>query len=190
MHERKEFNSLSCYRAFWNGDTSAVERLVREYSDGLIRFAYCYVKNATVAEEIMEDAFTALIVKRRSFDTAENLRAYLYKAVRNKCVDYLRFRKKRVPIEDLDGELVADESENAETSLLRNENKKAVYQALQSLPPQYREVLYLTYYEDYTAEDLARILRKTKKQIYNLLHRAKNSLKELLVKEGISHENL
>ena len=121
---------------------------------------------------------------------AENLRAYLYKAVRNKCVDYLRFRKKRVPLEDLDGELVASESENAETSLLRNENKKAVYQALQSLPSQYREVLYLTYYEDYEAEEIARILRKTKKQIYNLLHRAKLSLKNLLVKEGISHENL
>jgi hypothetical protein len=61
MHERKEFNSLSCYRAFWNGDTSAVERLVREYSDGLIRFAYCYVKNAAVAEEMMEDALITIL---------------------------------------------------------------------------------------------------------------------------------
>ena len=51
-------------------------------------------------------------------------------------------------------------------------------------------LLYLTYYEGYGADDIARILRKTKKQIYNLLHRAKNSLKELLVKEGISHEDL
>ena len=190
MHERKEFNPLSCYRAFWEGDTAALERLVRAYSDGLIRFAYCYVKNATIAEEIMEDAFTALIIKRRYFDAAEKLRAYLYKTVRNKCVDYLRFHKKQIPLEDMEGVLVADGVTDAETSLLRKENAKAVYKAMQNLPPQYREILYLTYYENYAAEDIARILRRSKKQIYNLLYRAKTSLKDLLIKDGIVYENL
>ena len=190
MHERKDFNAMRYYRAFWAGDTAALEMLVREYSDGLIRFAYCYVKNAAVAEDIMEDAFAALIVKRRRFDDGENLRAYLYKMVRNKCVDYMRLRKKQVPLEDIQQVLTADAEINAETSLLRKENAKAVYQALQSLPAQYREVLYLTYYENYSVEAAACMLRKSKKQIYNLLHRAKASLKDLLVKEGISYENL
>ena len=187
MSENKGFDALLCYRRFLNGDYTALERLVQEYSDGLIRFAYCYVKNTDIAEELMEDAFAALIVKKRRFDGADNLRAYLYKIVRNRCVDYLRMHRKQVPLADVEHVLVG---EGTESALLRKENRRAVYEALQKLPAQYREILYLTYFEEYSAEDAARLLKCNKKQIYNLLHRARTSLKELLIQEGISYENL
>ena len=190
MPERKGFDAVRCYYRFLFGEKEALEMLVREYSDALIRFAYCYVKDSAVAEDIMEDAFSALIIKRRDFDSADNLRAYLYKTVRNKCVDYLRMRKKRVPLADIERVFTANAEKETEKSLLRQENRRAVYEALQNLPSQYREILYLTYFEDCTADELSRLLRRTKKQIYNLLHRAKTSLKELLIKEGISYENL
>lgn len=187
MSENKGFDAIGCYCRFLNGDNAALERLVQEYSDGLIRFAYCYVKNTAIAEELMEDAFAALIVKKRRFDGTDNLRAYLYKTVRNKCMDYLRAYKKQVPLADVEHVLVGEGTERA---LLRKENRRAVYEALQNLPAQYREILYLTYFEEYSAEDAARLLKCNKKQIYNLLHRARTSLKELLIQEGISYENL
>ncbi|MBQ7912680.1 MAG: sigma-70 family RNA polymerase sigma factor [Clostridia bacterium] len=190
MSERKGFEAIRCYRRFLDGDNRALEQLVREYSDALIRFAYCYVKDSATAEEIMEDAFAALIIKRRRFDAADNLRAYLYKTVRNKCLDHLRFHKKQVPLADVERVLAIDGNAETENSLLRKENRRAVYEALQNLPSQYREILYLTYFEDCTADEASRLLRRTKKQIYNLLHRAKTSLKELLIKEGISYENV
>ena len=187
MSENKGFDAIGLYHRFLIGDNAALEKLVAEYSDALIRFAYCYVKNSALAEEIMEDAFAALIVKKRRFDGADNLRAYLYKTVRNKCVDYLRMHKKQVPLADVEHVLIGEGTENA---LLRKEERKAVYQALQNLPAQYREILYLTYFEEYDTEDVARLLKLNKKQIYNLLHRAKTSLKQLLIQEGISYENL
>jgi RNA polymerase sigma-70 factor (ECF subfamily) len=95
--------------------------------------------------------------------------------------------KKQVPLADVEHVLVGVETE---TALLRKESQKAVYEALQKLPAQYREILYLTYFEEYAAEDAARLLKLNKKQIYNLLHRARTSLKELLIQEGISYENL
>lgn len=187
MSERKGFDAIRCYRRFLSGDAEALERLVREYSDALVRFAYCYVKDSAIAEDVMEDAFAALIVKRRPFNDADNLRAYLYKIVRNKCVDYLRLHKKRVSLSDVDRVLVGAETE---TALLRRENSRTVYKALQKLPPQYREVLYLTYFEEYGVDELSHLLKCTKKQIYNLLSRAKLSLKQLLIQEGIFYENL
>lgn len=138
----------------------------------------------------MEEAFAALIVKRRQFSDADNLRAYLYKTARHKCLDYLRFHKKRVPLADVERVLAADGKEEAETALLRGEQSKTVYEALQKLPPQYRDILYLTYFENCDTDEAARLLRRSKKQIYNLLNRAKTSLKQLLIKEGISYENL
>ena len=175
------------YLRFLQGDNDAMEELVRVYSDELVRFAYCYVKNADVAEDIMENAFASLIVKRRRFSLKDNVRAYLYKAVRNKSIDYLRAHKKFVPLSDVETVLQGGETE---TSVLRKECNRAVYRCMQQLPTQYQETLYLAYFEDYGAEEIAKITQKTKKQVYNLLARAKAALKTLLEKEGISYEDV
>lgn len=58
------------------------------------------------------------------------------------------------------------------------------------LAPQYREVLELTYFEGFTPAECAVILKKSGKQVYNLLARAKTSLKTLLEKEGLDHEDV
>lgn len=187
MSERKEINPIDCWETFLLGNDYGLEALVRAYSDPLVRFAYCFVKDSAVAEDVMEDAFATLVFKRKRFHKGENLRAYLYKIVRNKCVDYLRAHKKQTPLDDVEYVLSAVDNE---TDLLRRENARTVYTCLQKLPPQYAEVLYLSYFEEYTIDELGRILKRTKKQIYNLLSRAKLSLKELLIKEGISHEDL
>ena len=180
-------NGVSSYRRFLQGDSTALEELVRTYSDRLVRFACSYVKDATLAEEIMEDAFTALIVSRKNFSEKDNFSAYLYKIVRNKCLDYLRWHRRKVSLEeaerafsvtDLDGDIV------------RRERNKALYRCMQSLPEQYREVLYLSYFESCSVEEICAVTGKWKKQVYNLLARAKAALKELLIKEGISSEDV
>lgn len=187
MSEKKEINPIDRWNAFLDGDDCELEELVRTYSDPLVRFAYCFVRDSAVAEDVMEDAFATLVFKRKRFKESDNLRAYLYKTVRNRCVDYLRARKRLVPLDDVERVLpVADGEEAA----IRLENERAVYCCMQSLSPQYAEVLYLYYFEGRTAQELCKILKRNKKQIYNLLSRARTSLKELLIKEGISYENL
>ena len=186
MSERKK-NGMEYYRRFLQGDFAALETLVEAYSDALVRFAYCYVKDSAAAEDIMEDAFAALIVKRRRFSTDGNLRAYLYKTVRNKSIDYLRAHKKQISISDVENVLVATDGEE---NVVRRARNRAVYRCLMQLPPQYEEVLYLTYFEGYSPEEVCKIVKRSKKQVYNLLARAKSSLKELLQKEGISHEDV
>ena len=187
MTERNKINPIDCWESFLLGDNRGLEALVRAYSDPLVRFAYCFVRDSAVAEDVMEDAFATLVFKRKHFHESENLRAYLYKIVRNKCVDYLRARKKRIPLDDVESVLP---DMDGEADLVRRENARLVYVCMQKLPPQYAETLYLSYFEGYSIEALCKILKRTKKQIYNLLSRAKTSLKELLIKEGISHEDL
>ena len=180
-------NGVSSYRRFLEGDNTAAEELIKAYSDAMIRFAYCYVKDSHVAEDIMEDAFAALFIKRRHFSDCENFRAYLYKIVRNKSVDYLRAHKRHVPLSDLENVL---SSETTEEALVKKERNEALYRCLQQLPSQYGEVLYLTYIEDYQISDVCKIVKKSTKQIYNLLARAKTALKEALEKEGVLYENV
>ena len=178
---------VSSYRRFLQGDNAALEETVRLYSDALVRFAYCYVKDSATAEDIMEDAFVVLIMKRKDFVAEEQLRAYLYKVVRSKCLDHIRVHKRQVPLSDFANTLVGG---NAEHTVLQRERERAVHNALSRLPVQYKEVLQLAYFGGYGTEALCEALGKTKKQAYNLLARAKTALGKLLEKEGISHENL
>lgn len=174
------------YRRFLQGDNTALEDLVRAYSDELVRYAYCYVKNAAAAEDIMEDTFAALFVKRKSFGENGSFKAYLFRIARNKCFD--RKRRERF-VQDRNAEAVL-KSGDAEREIAVRERNRTLYLGLQSLPAQYGGVLHLVYLDGFSVEETARILGKTRKQTYNLLARAKTSLRTFLEKEGIGYEDV
>ena len=176
----------SSYRRFLSGDTGAVADLVSIFGDALVRYAYCYVKDSAIAEDIMEDAFATLLLKRKSFSAGENLRAYLYKITKNKCLDYIRFRKRNLSLGDYENLLTArDFAEGVE----ERARARILYECLHELAPQYAEALCLVYIEGNDIEEVCEILKKSKKQVYNLLARAKAALKPLLEKAGISYED-
>ena len=173
-------NGASSYHRYLWGDTDALEELVRLFGDALVRFAYCFLGDPYAAEDVMEDCFAALIVKRKPVDDAK-LKAYLFKIARNKCIDVLRARGRIAPLNEETCEAMFSD---AEEDAMRLEQNKRLYAAMQKLPTQYREVLDLVYFENFSPQETAAILRKTRKQIYNLLARAKTALKEILQKEG------
>ncbi len=177
----------SSYRRYLANNAQTLEMLVHYYSDDLVRYAYTYVQNAAVAEDIMEDAFAAYVVKKIEFSTKEQIRCWLYKTVRSRAVDYLRRHRREVSLEDMDAVLHIPDPTN---ELIIKQRNDALYRSLQSLPQQYRVVLQLHYLDDFSVEQICTILRKSTKQVYNLLARAKASARDLLLKEGITHEDL
>ena len=179
-------NGASSYNRFLNGDNSALDELVAKYSDALVGFALCMVGDADLAEDIAADTFACLIVKRKKFAEEAPLKTYLFKIARNKCVDHWRYSLRISENFDFD-QLVGG---NAETEVLRRERDRLLYAALAKLSPQYRDVLHLTYFEGFSVDEIRKIMKKNTKQVYNLLSRAKSSLKELLIKEGIGYEIL
>ena len=180
-------SGLIYYNQFLQGDEDALERLVGIYSDPLIRYIYCYVENSAEAEDIMEDTIVTLIVKRKRLNDDSSLKAYLYKIARNRAISHLRKRRGDVPLSDVENVLIGGD---LETVYFRRARNNAVYIAMQALPEQYRELLQLTYFEGFSLQTVAQITKKSMKQVYNLHTRAKQALKELLIKEGISYEDL
>ena len=174
--------STKLYLQYVGGDTDALQQLVEMYSDGLVRFAYSFVGSSAVAEDIMEDTFAAVIATKRRFSPSATFKTYLYKIARNKCIDYIRFHKKFVPLCDLENVLVFND---VETDAENREEQRTLYKCLQQLPREYRDVLQLSYIEGFDTQQVCAIMRKSTKQVYNLLARAKLSLKNLLEKEGI-----
>lgn len=180
-------NGAILYAQYLEGNDSALEQLVKLYYDGLVRFAYCFVKDSSVSEDVVADAFATLIVRRKRFFPHASFKTYLYKIVHNKCLDHLRFNRRFVPLDDLDNVLTnGDINATVETS----ERATMLYMCMQELSLQYGYVLTLTYIEGFDVDETARIMGKSTKQIYNLLARAKASLKQLLIDKGINYENI
>lgn len=176
----------SSYHRYLQGDPNALEELVREYSDPLVRFAYCLLCDSHAAEDVMEDTFAALIVKKKKFTERAKFRTYLFQIARNKCIDILRARKRYVYLDqDVSNVLSGDPEEDAALS----DRNKILYGCMQQLPEKYREVLDLVYFEGFRVAETSAILRKSRKQVYNLLARAKRDLKVFLIKAGIDDEN-
>lgn len=180
-------NGEGSYRCFLSGQKLCLEEVILLYSDALVRFAYSLLRSSAEAEDVAAECISKLFVKTRRFQHASQLRAFLFRCARNRCMDHLRRRGREVPLEDL--EHVLGDGDPANTAW-KKERDRILYCCMQSLPRQYSAVLQLKYLEDFSQAQIERILGASTKQVYNLLARAKVALKEKLMKEGISYEDI
>ena len=179
--------SAVLYAAFLGGSMGALEELVKLHGDALTRFAYCIVKDDAAAEDVTADTFAALFIRRKKFREGAKFRTWLYTVARNRAIDWVRKNGRNRPLTGLENVLVSADGEEA---MLGRQRKESLYACMQKLPATYKEVLYLSYFDGFSVKEICRILKKSAKQVYNLLSRAKTALKAILVKEGFSHENI
>lgn len=183
-------NGISSYCRFLNGDDEGLAEIVRDYKDGLMLYLNGIVNNLFVAEELMEETFFKLITKRPRFDGKYSFKTWLYAIGRNLAIDYIRHHKKQTDISLEDLENYLKDEQDLEEMYIAEERKLAVHQALKKLHPDYRQVLWLTYFEGFSNGDVRIVMRKNARQLKNLLYRAKNALKAELEKEDFAYEEL
>lgn len=172
------------YEKYKNGDDGGFYEIVREYFDGLAAYINGIVGDFCRAEELADDTLLKLAVKRPSFGGKSSFKTWLYSIGRNIAYDSLRKKSQQhVSLEEANVS-----SDGPEQAYIKNERNKMLYKALDGLKPEYREVLWLTFFEEMDAEQIARVLHKSKAAEYTLLNRAKSSLKEKLLKEGFDYE--
>lgn len=173
----------SNYNRFVNGDESGLCDIVKQYSDGLLLFINEFVKDYYTAEDLMEDTFAELLVRRHSFRGESLFKTYLYKIGRNKALNYLK-KQSRIKLLCPEAEKqAADENSLIEAELLHSERNRLLHQAIQKLKFDYRQILHLLYFEDMSYCEAGYVMKKNTKQIKNLAYRAKQALKRQLEKE-------
>ena len=178
-------NGASSYRRYLQGDEEAFEEIVKLYFDGLLLFVYGYVRNLETAEDIVIDVFTQLVVHKHRFHFRNSLKTYLFVMGRSRALDHLK-RVKKVQFTELTEESrLRDPQPGPEEQLLADEEKRQLYSAIAQLPEEQRQVLHLVYFRELSCEEVAKILRKNRKQVYNLLYKGKEALRTTLKKEGM-----
>ncbi len=183
-------NGASSYRRYLDGDDNGLSEIVGDHKDGLILYLNQFVNNFCVAEELTEDTFFRLITKKPKFSGKSSFKSWLYAIGRNVAVDYIRHNSKimNTPIEEMDNYI--SDGKSLEQAYITEESKKVLHSALAKLTPDYRRVLWLVYFEDFSNHEVAVVMKKNDRQIKNLLYRAKKALKSELDKEGFIYENL
>ena len=164
-------NGSSSYSRFLAGDDEGLYEIIRTYRTGLILYLNSFVQDISTAE----DTFTELAIKCPKFSGKSSFKTWLYAIGRNKTAKYLRkhAKLKVVPLESQ--ESFVDE-ENIKINYIKNEQKRMVHSALHGLKTEYRQVLYLSYFESFSNAETALIMKKTKRQIEALLYNAKKAL--------------
>ena len=143
--------------------------LFHRYRDDVYRLAVSYTRSLTEAEDVCQTVFLKLLEQDRITPGKE--KAWLMQVTANECRDLLRssWWKRTVPLEQA---FLIPKTEADETIYL-----------LQKLPPKYRVVLYLHYYEQYTTSEIAQLLKIPTGTVSTRLKRARDRLKTML-KEG------
>ena len=178
------------YRRFLTGDKNGMTEIIKDYKDGLIFYLNGIVGDLQTAEDLAEDTFVKLVVKKPHFSGKCSFKTWLYAIGRNLALDHLRGTSKMAPLPEDDYAGMAVTEESIEQTYLREEAKITVHRALAKLKPEYRQVLILTYFEELTNAEAGKVMKKSKRQIENLAYRAKQALKQTLLQEGFSYEEL
>ena len=178
------------YRRFLDGDDEGLTLIIKDYKDGLILYINSFVDNIYIAEELMQEVFFRIAVKKPKFNGKSSFKTWLFAIGRNIAIDYLR-ENARAAVSSFDDMMhyLKDETD-IEKIYLENERKIILYKALSALKPQYRQVLWLVYFEDFSNKEAAQVMHKSTRQIENLIFRAKQALRAILEKEGLAYEEL
>ena len=152
-----------------------IENTIRKHADMIYRIAYQNTGSTADAEDILQEVSIALVTKNAPLENEEHLKRWLIRVTINKCRDLHRHLKviETEPLEDHE-DIPADE-------------KGEIMEELQQLPEQYRNIIYLYYYEQYTRQEIADIMKKSINTISSGLQRARNQLKRVLMEEGYSY---
>ena len=148
-----------------------INAAIDRYADTVRRLCMIQLKNYADTEDIFQNVFLKYALSSSSFESPEHEKAWFIRVTINACKDLIKsfFRSRTVSLDQLmeqPGQLLEDHRE--------------VLEAVISLPRKYREVIYLHYYEGYTAPQISEILGKNTNTVYTLLARSKNLLKERL----------
>ena len=177
-------NGACSYRRFLNGDEEAFDEIVKEYFDSLVFFINGYVCDYYAAEDIAIDTFSDLVVNKKRYNFKVTLKTYLFMLAKSRAKNYLKHRNtiKFTTLDEAVDQPISVDS--LEDSLIKNERKKALYKAISTLSTEMRTVVYLIYFENMSYDEAAHVMKKSKKQVDNILYRAKNQLRTILNDNG------
>ena len=173
------------YNNFLNGNMEDFKKLVLKYKNNLIYFLLKYVKDIEIAEDISQDVFVYILINRKRYNFKYSFKAYLFLIGKSRALNYLKREQKK---KDIIQNIKVEAEPSLEKYILKNETNEKLVEEIKNLKADYRDVIYLTNFENLSYRETGKILGKTEKQIKSILYNAKQTLKNNLERKGFNYE--
>lgn len=149
-----------------------LSRALMSYGDKVRRICFMHLNNRSDVEDVFQEVFLKYALHNADFDSDDHERAWLFRVAINACKDlHKSFWRRRVfSLDDADVTHLA----------IADKNRDVLDAVLRLVPPKYRDVIYLYYYEGYKAAEIAVILGQKENTIYTWLTRAREQLRQTL----------
>lgn len=151
-----------------------LEELIPEYQNRLYAAAFGICRNRCDAEDVVQEAFLKYYLWEKDFESTGHIRSWLMRVTVNLARDRVRsfWNRNKVEWEDYMDSIPFESPEDRD-----------LFAAVMKLPEKYRIVLHLYYYEDYSVQEIARILKKNENTVKSCLSRGRSRLKDMLKEE-------
>lgn len=138
------------------------------YKETIYGIAYTYMKNVNDSDDIVQDVFMKYLNSNEKFNTLDNEKFWLIRVTINTCKSFLKKSwKQKVELDESKIDIVSKKEENS-----------YLFDIVYSLPHKYKEIIVLKYYEDFSINEIAKILNISISAVKKRLERARNMIKE------------
>jgi RNA polymerase sigma-70 factor (ECF subfamily) len=168
-------------------DNTKFRWLYKDFYIPLCTYAFRITKNKEIAEEIVQDTFLKIWEHKESLDSVNSLPGYLYRAVRNNCLNYLKHLIIVHKYEHSYTQLLSDAEdylsvtqENGQSILISKEFEGQVYDAIEKLPEQCRQIFKLSRFEGLKNSEIAEVKGVTLNTVQKQISIALEKLREML----------
>ncbi len=148
-----------------------VQELIERYQNNLFVAAFQICRNQEDAEDVVQDTFIQYHATQKQYENEEHIRAWLLRVAINKAknVNLTFWHRKKQPLE-----------EYIETLTFESEESGELFETVLGLPEKYRIVIHLFYYEEYSVQEIAKVLKLSESNVKVRLLRGRQMLKDAL----------
>lgn len=168
---KENFQESGLLARLQGGDKEAFTQLYALYSEQLFMNLLRLVRSEEIAEELLQDIFVLIWEKRQMIDIQHSFRSYLFRISENKVADMFRKFHRDKKLHDQILRIASEQYNSSEDELLSNENIEFVKKAIDSLPPQRKQIF-----------ELCKLQGKSYKEVSDLLGISTSTVNDHIVK--------
>ncbi|WP_153730736.1 sigma-70 family RNA polymerase sigma factor [Sporosarcina obsidiansis] len=155
-----------------------LSELMDQYGQEILQLVYSYVHNIAIAEDLTQDIFVKCYTSLHTYKGKSTLRTWLWRISINHCKDYLKsWYNKKVIVSETESAFMGVQHISVEQTVIQNEEDDRLSSAVLNLPINYREVIYLFYFQEMPIKEIAIVIEVKENTVKTRLRRAKELLK-------------
>ncbi len=187
----RELTDTEIIESVRKGNQSDFEILVDRYKNKAFSLLCNMLKDTMEAEEVLQDAFLKAYYGLKTFKQESKFSTWFYRIVYNTALTKLSAKKRKIEKEmtSIDEELnISDETYSSQSD--KKELNIFLNELIDKLPPNYASVITMFYLEEMSCEEISEVTNRSVSNVKVLLHRSRNALKDIVLKNNYTMELL